>query len=1022
MKVPSPKWIPLLLVVSLVVLAKSARSQTLQMLTQKVFNEQALSALKSQDEKQLTALIQGNKYRVEPLVVRFLNSYLKAELSQENEVAKKEVFQAQKLAQIFQSVFSDERLLRRIVLWQSWSKKEKKQKVVADSLLRVGWDSYLKGEFKQAKADFEKALKICQTIDDKHGQCQALNRIGVSYRALSDYPYALDFLQQSFQLGRKIGDDKANWINLTSIGNVYEKQGNIQQAKSYYEQALEIIQVVGDQRDLSVGYGNLGVIYKHLGDYSQALSYCLRALQIDQKIGDRPKEQSSWLNLGTLYTDLGERESALDCFQRSLQIAQEDSDKHGQANCLTNIGTLYLDEGKYEQALPYFEQSLALSREIGDRWLEGIDLTNLGIANKRMKNYSEALKYFGQALSIQKEIGDKISIALDLGQMGMLHVETKEYPKAKRYCQEALQVASQINSPVEIGNAQEQLGIVLKENGETVAALQYLTEAVKTVESIHAKLQEETFKAGFMDEQIAVYESLIDLLVTQGKYEEAFNYSERAKARSLLTILSLRNLDITEGISPERLNKKKAIEQKLTGLYDGFSQEYAKPENEQNRKLILALEDSLKFLTNDYETLLQEIRQNHPRYAELVGAKEPLSLRHIQQRVLDASTALVEYFVGEGKTFIWIVGKNSLQHETVAITREELKKMVSELLQPLLQAQEQKNLADIGFDLKLSQQLYEKLFQPVEKYLPKGSSVIIVPDDILFHLPFEALVTSVEKKRPDMKIIFSRYENAHFLVEKYSFSYSPSASVIDPMLQQPGKRDKMRGQLLAFGNPDFGKLTAKDVEEKEKSGILDLFALLFRSSKGRLFASLPKSEEEVKAISDFMKPSSVFTREKALEEKFKEEAGHFSLVHLSTHAVAEEKQPMYSRIIFAQDDDPNEDGFLHTYEVFNLKLNADLVTLSACETGLGKLSRGEGLIGLTRGFIYAGASSVLVSLWSVDESTAALMKIFYQNLKAGMSKAEALRQAKLKLIRTRENGISFAHPFLWAPFVLVGEM
>jgi CHAT domain-containing protein len=135
----------------------------------------------------------------------------------------------------------------------------------------------------------------------------------------------------------------------------------------------------------------------------------------------------------------------------------------------------------------------------------------------------------------------------------------------------------------------------------------------------------------------------------------------------------------------------------------------------------------------------------------------------------------------------------------------------------------------------------------------------------------------------------------------------------------------------------------------------------------------------------------------------------------------DESQPMYSLIAFAQNEDPKEDGFLHTYEVFNLKLNADLVTLSACETGLGKLSRGEGLIGLTRGFIYAGAPSVLVSLWSVDESTAALMKIFYQNLKSGMSKAEALRRAKLKLIDTQENGFSFAHPFLWAPFVLVGE-
>ncbi|UCE20631.1 MAG: CHAT domain-containing protein [Gemmatimonadota bacterium] len=190
---------------------------------------------------------------------------------------------------------------------------------------------------------------------------------------------------------------------------------------------------------------------------------------------------------------------------------------------------------------------------------------------------------------------------------------------------------------------------------------------------------------------------------------------------------------------------------------------------------------------------------------------------------------------------------------------------------------------------------------------------------------------------------------------------------------------------------------------------------------GWVFKPLPKSEEEIHEITRIMKPSQKFLKGQAKEEFFKQDAEEFEIIHLATHGILEEKQPLYSRIILAQDDDPAEDGFLQTFEIFNMDLKADLVVLSACETGLGELSMGEGLIGLTRAFLYAGVQSVIVSLWSVEESTSQLMKHFYQNLKDGMNKTEALRQAKIKLIHTREEGLSYAHPFLWAPFVLVGD-
>ncbi|NOZ60255.1 MAG: CHAT domain-containing protein, partial [Calditrichaeota bacterium] len=349
-----------------------------------------------------------------------------------------------------------------------------------------------------------------------------------------------------------------------------------------------------------------------------------------------------------------------------------------------------------------------------------------------------------------------------------------------------------------------------------------------------------------------------------------------------------------------------------------------------------------------------------------------------------------------------------------------------QLLQPFKDVKEGriKNFADIYFDLKLAQKLYDTIFKPIKPYLKNNKQLIIIPDDVLYYLPFEVLVTQIEKKKFDRKIIFSHYQNGHFLVEQYSMSYAPSATVLEPDLLERRQRPENE-RLLAFGNPDFGRATEMAIQKNGDQGS-DLFSLLFRSSRGLIFSPLPKTEQEIKSIVKIIQPSVYYLEQDAKEETFKQEASKYSIIHLATHCIVDETQPMYSRIVFAQDNDPSEDGFLNTYEVFNLKLNAGLVNLSACETGLGKLSRGEGIIGLTHAFMYAGASSVLVSLWSVSESTADLMKYFYLNLKSGMSKSQSLQQAKLKMIKTAgrfKNGqrLSFANPFLWAPFVLVGE-
>ncbi|HXV64894.1 MAG TPA: CHAT domain-containing protein, partial [Vicinamibacteria bacterium] len=296
-------------------------------------------------------------------------------------------------------------------------------------------------------------------------------------------------------------------------------------------------------------------------------------------------------------------------------------------------------------------------------------------------------------------------------------------------------------------------------------------------------------------------------------------------------------------------------------------------------------------------------------------------------------------------------------------------------------------LAD--FSLPPARALYETLLEPVEAWLPEGGELIVVPDDLLFYLPFEALV--VDGGSAEHRYDFSA---ATFVVERYAVSYSPSASLLDPRLRRP--REFARG-LLAFGNPAFDT-TAEDQPP------------------------LPSAEAEVEAIRDAFggHVNGVYIGGEATEAVFKQEAEHYGVLHFATHFLSDDRQPLYSRILLAPTDGAANDGSLQTYEIFDAKLNADLAVLSACNTGLGRLRKGEGLIGISRAFLYAGVPSLVVSLWSVDdEATAKIMARFYEGLHSGASKKQALRQAKLDYLEASEGDKK--DPFYWAPFVLNGD-
>jgi CHAT domain-containing protein/Tfp pilus assembly protein PilF len=880
---------------------------------------------------------------------------------------------------------------------------------LASLLGNIGNAYKAEGEIDTALVFYNEALKIAGTLSHKPTLMEALGWVGYAHNAVSEYAKGLDYINQALALARELGDKEAEGIYLGNLGSVYMRLGNFNLAEEKLQQAKNILTTIGNQRGAIRQTVNLGEIHELRGDYLGSLEAHKQALALAQKYEVKDHAAMALQGLGGVYRKIGDPEEALKYLEQALKIHRELRFKEGELEALYAIGLALKSLGKNRRAEDSLKKALPLARAINKQQSEVNCLTALGNLQQQSKQYAAALNYYQQALALATKTGHKEQEGWLYFNLGNLHLAQAEPASARVFFEKARASGERMQAFDLMHESLGGLAKVAEKQKRYADALKYYSEAIDKIESVRERLKIESYKTSFIESKLEVYEAVITLLIRLGRFEEAYEYLQRFRSRSFLEMLGPQRSDFAKGISSELWVRYRFWESKLREIYDRLGNEYGK--DKRSEKKIAALNDSLQRLQQEHEKVCEEIRLRHPRAADEQGLTHPLDLKGIQQKVLQPSQSLVEYFSGPEITAAFVIQANSFHCEVLKLKREELENGVGKIRAPFQQVKEGliRNLADVGFDLKLAQQLYERLFQPLEKYLAANTQLLIVPDGVLHYLPFEALVTSVENKKPAPQALFARYENARFLMEKYVITYAPAASILALERDTNADDGKPAGRLLGFGNPDFGRF-------KDSSRV----DLVLKASKGLLFA--PLSDRDVREVAQIMQPASVFTGKDATEERFKQEANRFAGIYLSTHAIVNENQPMYSLIAFAQDDDDEEDGFLHTYEVFNLKLNADLVTLSACETGLGKLSRGEGLIGLTRGFIYAGAPAVLVSLWSVDESTAALMKIFYQNLKAGMGKAEALRQAKLKLIRTRENGVSFAHPFLWAPFVLVGEM
>jgi CHAT domain-containing protein len=870
---------------------------------------------------------------------------------------------------------------------------------VADSTTRKGTVYNRKGEYEKALEQCQRSLQMSEKENEKRSAGRALQCLGNTYNFQGNYVQALDSYQAALKIGEEVQDTTI--ATLINMGAMYGYLGDSGQAIRLIQEAIALREKQGSFKSRQAGaYGNLGNIYKDQGDYSNAMQAYQKALKLStEDRGDKRTFALATLGIGLVYENQGNYTQALDYYQKGLALYEALNDKPNMTVALNNIGLIYFQLGNYEQALSFYEKSLKLAETIKVNPRIAQALLNLGVLHKTRHDYARALQLMQQSLALHEQAKYRVEIANVLREMADVYYLQGDFKRAQEFAMRAADTARGLGNEDYLWQSLLILGRAQKGLKEYERARQSFTEAIAAVEALRAHaVGGESDRQLFFEKQVAPYQEMVKLLVAQGKTDEAFVYAERAKARTLLDVLQNGRPDLSRAMTAQERERERRLKSELISLNTELMRELEN-ERPESAKRINDLRTRLQKARLDLEGFQTALYAAHPQLRAQRGEAQTMTLAQVAEQLPDRESALLEYLVTDEKTYLFVLTKGTrvpleTKVYTLAVTAKDLTAQ-AERFRQLISTRE-------PFQ-QLARQLYDSILRPAEAQLRGRTNLVIAPDGPLWNLPFQALQNGPER----------------FLLEDAAVSYAPSLTALREMQRARQKRLKSGTQegstLLAIGNPT---VNAQTVERAE---------LVLRS--GGKLESLVEAEREVAALGELYgaRMSRVYTGAQASEEAVKAEAEKYRVLQLATHGVLNDVSPMYSYLVFSQAGVKNtEDGLLEAWEMMNLNLNADLVVLSACETARGRISSGEGVIGMSWALFVAGSPTTVVSQWKVSsDSTAELMLDFHRNLKGRsaeakqpMTKAHAMRQAALKLMK---KGGAYRHPFYWAAFVVVGD-
>jgi CHAT domain-containing protein/Tfp pilus assembly protein PilF len=886
------------------------------------------------------------------------------------------------------------------------------------------------GDKQKAVELLNQALPLKQTIADRVGEIVTLNNLALAYQSMGDYRKTLEVLKQARLKVSEFGDRRREATLINNMCVIHSDLGEYHQAIDFCNQAIALRRELKDRSGESTVLSNLGNAYSSLGEYQKALDFYNQALAIHKGSGERQGEAISLNNIGWVYATLAEHEKALDFYNRALEIFRALGEQFREANVLSNVAVNYADQKDFRKALEINLQVLSLRRAQNNRAGMAITFNNIASCHSNLGEKQKALDYYQQSLELHRTVGNPRHMATALRNIGVLYRDLGEQQKALDYFNEGRQMARAIGDRNSEAGILAHIARVERDRGNLLEARSRIEEALAAVEWLRINVTSQQLRASFFASFRNYHEFNLDLLMRLHKQQPskgfdaaALQASEQGRARSLLELLTEASAEIRQGVDPSLVERERMLRQSISDKADHQMRLHSAKHTEEQAA---AMAKELAALTTEYEQVQAQIRQTSPRYAALTQPA-PLTLKEIQSKVLDDETLLLEYAVGELKSFLWAVTPTSLNSFELP-KREELEPVARRVYEALnarnqtipnetpVRRQQRLEQAEAEFH-KAAATLSQMLLGPVASEL-KNKRLLIVSDGVLQYVPFAAL--------PSPGAV-----DARPLVVDNEIVSLPSASVTAVLRKELAGRkpaDKILAVLAdpVFSNadprlPSAGKNRAMAVEEISpraeakrpagEAGLADLVRLRFSRLEADEITRLAADKQKLAAL-DFAASRALATSA---------ELGQYRIVHFAAHGLINNEDPGLSGIVLSLVDEQGrpQNGFLRLYDIYNLKLGADLAVLSACQTALGKEVKGEGLISLTRGFMYAGAPRVVASLWRIDDRvTAELMKRFYQGMLGdGLRPAAALRAAQVSLWKDKR----WQAPHYWAAFTFQGE-
>lgn len=847
------------------------------------------------------------------------------------------------------------------------------------------------------------ALDFFRKSGDRYMQALALFSLGTAMAEFGDYRQAAPLFHNAAELFRALAATHEEADAVNSQAGAFDVLGEPQEALRLYRQALDLFRSVGDRQRQAFLFTNLGWTENSLADWKAAIDDYGQSLELLRISPNDQARARTLANMGVAYRELGESDQAEALFGRSIPLWQRIGDRRGEATTLGALANLYLGEDEPAKALPILEQAVAAWRASGDKRGLAEALAYTARAQTQLGQFDAARASAAESLQLSREVHDRQKTGMALAELARTDLLSAHPDQAVDGGEQALVEFRAIGDRDHEALSLETIARAESDRGHLPAARSRMEEALHLTEENRGATNSEQLRASFFATRQESYAFYIDLLMRLGDTEAALQANERSRARSLLDMLAASGADIRQGVDPKLLDRERDISDRLNAKGARLL-----PLLGRDDPQAAVLSAEIRDLQSEYQDVEAAIRSANPRYAALTQPA-PLTLTEIRRQVLDPDTLLLEYSLGEKQSWLFAVSMDKL-HAFALAPRAAIEEQAAQVYQ-LLARHHSDGAADAELDTAIKK-LSDMVLAPAASVLGERR-LAIVADGPLQRIPF-AILPPAEGREVAML---------------------PSASAIAALRAQKADRKPASKLLAVFADPVFDpsdprahagtELALAQPPDTGVSRLLEQLAVTQSGGGARLqIPRLPFTAQEADAIlkvahdpSDFKATGFDASRAVALSGVL----GQYRYLHFATHGYLDTERPELSALVLSQFDRQGHpvDGFLRVNDIYNSRLSADLVVLSACQTGLGKEVRGEGLMGLTRAFLYAGVPRVIVSLWSVDDrATAELMAAFYRSLLRDHKRpSEALLDAQVELRKHKE----WQSPYYWAAFVQQGD-